>query len=530
MKYTVIVENIKMPIGHSDSEIISCARAILKKSGIIGAVTDLCVRKKSVDARKKDNIILVCSAAGLVDISGDTSRIKLPSGVKLIPVEVESILFGSAKMRARPVIVGFGPAGMFCALELARNGYSPIVYERGGGIDERVSAVGKFMNGGEFSESTNIQFGAGGAGTFSDGKLTTRIGDSLCRSVLETLCDLGAPSEILWQAKPHIGTDILRDIVKNADAEITSLGGEIKYKHLVSDITRSEISVNGAKTDYGALVLAIGHSSRDTYAELIDNEFPMTAKPFSVGVRIEHLREEIDYAMYGDAAPMLPPAEYAVSHRIGNRGVYSFCMCPGGVVVPAASEEGGVVTNGMSYSLRDGVNSNSALAVSVLPEDFDGTVSGAIKFQRDLERCAFVKGGGDYTAPAQTVGSFLKNDLALNKPGRICPTYMNGKVRFTDLGEVLPGHVSDMLKCGIAKFGRSISGFDSDDAILTGVETRTSAPVRIVRADDRRLLGDMGEIYPCGEGAGYAGGIMSAAVDGIKTARAIMTKFAPLNK
>jgi len=528
MKYTVTVENIKVPIIHSDEEIIAASRKILKKSGIISAVKELSVRKKSIDARKKDNIVLVCSVAGTLDADSDLSTQRLLPGVKLTPVNEETVTFGTVPMKVRPVIVGFGPAGMFCALELARHGYAPIVYERGGDIHERVRCADDFMKGGDFSPVTNIQFGAGGAGTFSDGKLTTRIGDPLCRSVLESLCALGAPSEIMWQAKPHIGTDVLRGVVETADKEIRRLGGDVKYHHCVSDVSYDNITVEDETVKFGALVLAIGHSARDTYSALLKNGFQMIPKAFSVGVRIEHLREDIDTAMYGDAAGMLPPAEYAVSHRVGNRGVYSFCMCPGGIVVPAASEEGGVVTNGMSYSDRRGRNSNSALAVSVLPEDFGNTVHGAVEFQRKLERSAFALGGKDYTAPAQTVGSFLHGRP--NTLGRIEPTYMNGKVRMCDLHEILPNNVSDMLSVGIQRFGRSIAGFDCDDAVLTGVETRTSAPVRILRGDDRRVIDSPCEIYPCGEGAGYAGGIMSAAVDGIKTARAIMAKFAPFEK
>lgn len=525
MKYTVTVENIKVPIVHTDDEIIASAKKVLKKAGIRGAVRSLSVRKKSIDARKKENIILVCSVAGCAEFDRDISGIKLPQGVKIIEDKDDEIIFGCEPMNGRPVIVGFGPAGMFCALELARHGYAPIVLERGGDIDERISKVNIFMNGGEFSADTNIQFGAGGAGTFSDGKLTTRIGDPLCRSVLEVFCELGAPESILWQAKPHIGTDVLLEIVRNFDKKITDLGGGVMYRHTVSNIEHDTVKVNGEAMPFGALVLAIGHSSRDTYGELIGKSYPIIPKSFSVGVRIEHLREDIDLAMYGSAAGILPPAEYALSHRIGNRGVYSFCMCPGGVVVPASSEEGGVVTNGMSYSKRNGENSNAALAVSVLPEDFGSSVMGAIEFQRKLEQKAYVAGGNNYAAPAQTVGNLLYGDK--NRIGRINPTYMNGNVTMCDLSNILPDFVTDMLKCGIDKFGRSIKGYSCTDAILTGVETRTSAPVRILRGDDRRLAESESNIYPCGEGAGYAGGIMSAAVDGIKTARAIMARFGP---
>lgn len=523
MKYTVIVDNIKVPVRHTDAEIIGEAKKRLKRAGISAA--SLTVHRKSIDARKRDNIFLVCSAAGTAELQDGAEKKYTSVGIRLSPIAESRIVYGSERLKAAPIIVGFGPAGMFCALELARHGYLPVVYERGGDVTERVAAVDRFMRGGAFSPESNIQFGAGGAGTFSDGKLTTRIGDPLCREVLERLCALGAPHEIMWQAKPHIGTDVLRGIIQNVDREISRLGGRIYYRHKVSCITDDAVTVAGESVRYGALVLAVGHSARDTYAELKKEGYVLTPKPFSVGVRIEHLREDIDEAMYGSAAGMLPSAEYAVSHRVGERGVYTFCMCPGGVVVPAASEDGGVVTNGMSYSARNGRNSNSAVAVSVLPEDYGSTVEGAVEFQRRLERDAFLLGGGDYAAPAETVGSFVGRRS--NSVGRITPTYMDGKVKMCSLSALFPDMISDMLRCGIKKFGTLIKGFDCDDAMLTGVETRTSAPVRILRGEDRRIFERGSDIYPCGEGAGYAGGIMSAAVDGIKTARAIMARFAP---
>lgn len=525
MNYTVIVNNIKIPVKHSDAEIIGEAERRLRRAGMLSHVSSLTVHKKSIDARKKNDIFLVCSVAGTAELPYGAEKARIPEGIRLAPITEDRIVYGSVKMKASPVIVGFGPAGMFCALELARHGYIPTVYERGGDLTDRISTVDKFMNEGIFSVDSNIQFGAGGAGTFSDGKLTTRIGDPLCREVLERLCALGAPHEIMWQAKPHIGTDVLRGIVQNADREITRLGGRIYYRHKVSGITDESVTVDGENVRYGALVLAVGHSARDTYAELKNEGYKLIPKPFSVGVRIEHLREDIDESMHGSAAGILPSAEYALSHRVGERGVYTFCMCPGGVVVPAASEENGIVTNGMSYSARNGRNSNSAVAVSVLPKDYGDTVEGAVDFQRRIERNAFLCGGSDYTAPAETVGSFLCGRN--NSIGKISPTYMNGRIRLCSISELFPEVISDMLKCGIKKFGTLIKGFDCDDAVLTGVETRTSAPVRILRGEDRRIFEREADIYPCGEGAGYAGGIMSAAVDGIKTARAIMARFAP---
>ena len=524
--YTVIAENIKLPIGADEREALDAAGRVFRRAGILGATENMHIRRKSIDARHKDKIVLVCSVSARATLdSGAAERLCRQRNLKLIADEPDELCFGSRPLAHRPVIVGFGPAGMFCALELARNGYAPIVLERGDNVESRTQAVERFMSGGEFSARSNIQFGAGGAGTFSDGKLTTRIGDKFCGRVLEEFVRFGADESILWQAKPHIGTDVLRTIVSNIDGEVRRLGGTVEYGRTVDSVSKSSVSAGGAEIPFGALVLAIGHSARDTYKFLADNGYPIVPKPFSVGVRIEHLRESIDHAMYGDAADLgiLPPAEYGVSFRTGARGVYSFCMCPGGVVVPAASEDGGVVTNGMSYSARDGRNSNAALAVSVLPEDFGGTVVGAVGFQRKLERAAFTAGGGNFAAPMEPVGRFLGGS---GRVGEVTPTYMNGNVKESALSEILPNLVCDMLRTGIGKFGEKIRGFDAPDAILTGVETRTSAPVRIMRGEDRRITSG-GNIYPCGEGAGYAGGIMSAAVDGIRTARAIMAEFAP---
>lgn len=524
--YTVIAENLKIPVGADEREALDKAKHIFRRAGILGALERVRIRRKSIDARHKDNILLVCSVSARAALDpGTAERLKGVRDLKLIADEPDELCFGSRPLEHRPVIVGFGPAGMFCALELARNGYAPLVLERGGDVASRAAAVERFMSGGEFSPRSNIQFGAGGAGTFSDGKLTTRIGDKYCGRVLDEFVRFGADESILWQAKPHIGTDVLRLIVSNIDSEVRRLGGTVEYGRCVDEISDGAIGVGGASIPFGALVLAIGHSSRDTYGFLMDHGYPVIPKPFSVGVRVEHLRESIDRAMYGDAAALgiLPPAEYALSYRTGARGVYTFCMCPGGVVVPAASEEGGVVTNGMSYHARDGRNSNAALAVSVLPEDFGGSAIGAISFQRELEHKAFAAGGGNFAAPMQPVGKFLGGSGSVKD---VVPTYMNGKVTETDLASVLPDFVSDMLMVGIRKFGEKISGFDAPDAVLTGVETRTSAPVRIMRGEDRRITFG-GNIYPCGEGAGYAGGIMSAAVDGIRTARAIMAEFAP---
>lgn len=487
---------------------------------------EMYIYRKSVDARRRDAMRFVYSVCAELEISESDLISCSAAGFKLYKKSSYECGIGSKRMGERPVIVGFGPAGMFCALALAEAGYRPKVYERGGNVSKRVAALERFVKTGVLDSECNVQFGAGGAGTFSDGKLTTRINDPLGTYVLETLVSLGAPRDILYKAKPHIGTDILRNVVEEADKRVREFGGEIIYNSRVS-LKGDKAFVNGESLPYGVLVLAVGHSARDTYAELLDSGFMLEAKPFSAGVRIEHLQRELDRAMFGDFAgdESLGRAEYNVSLRKGDRGVYSFCMCPGGSVVGAASEEGGVVTNGMSCRLRDGDNANAALAVSVLPSDFGGDVRGAIAFQRNLERAAFKAAGEDYSAPAQSVGSFLDG----GKPAlgsEICPTYMDGRVRPCNLAMILPSFIGDMLKDGIRYFGRRISGFDVPYAPLTGVETRTSAPVRILR-NEKFTAPHYDRIYPCGEGAGYAGGIMSAAVDGLRVARAVMEEYSP---
>ena len=528
----ILAENIIVPYdGRTTSEEADTTALSKAKKKIQKALGCKCnalnINKKSIDARRKNDIKLVYSVSAEVSSSVSVSAVTSAGFKVWTPSEYE-LKLGTEKLSSRPVIAGFGPAGMFCALALAENGYRPIVYERGGDVASRVMAVESFNSTGRLDLSTNIQFGAGGAGTFSDGKLTTRINDPLCSYVLEKFVELGAPSDITHKAKPHIGTDILRTVVEAADRKVRALGGDVVYNTKLC-ITGDKITANGSDIDYGALVLAVGHSARDTYEELLSSGYAIEPKAFSVGVRIEHLQTELDRAMHGELAgdETLGHAEYNVSYREGDRGVYSFCMCPGGEVVGAASEAGGVVTNGMSRRRRDGANANAALAVSVKQSDYGSTPMDAVNFQRMLERRAFTAGGGDYSAPMQTVGDFLSGKKG-TEPTRILPTYRGGKVTPTDLHSILPEFVSDMLEKGITKFGGRIRGFDAEDAILTGVETRTSAPVRLLRGDGFTAFAH-DRIYPCGEGAGYAGGIMSAAIDGLKIARAIMERFAPLD-
>ena len=523
MRTKIIIENIRVPISAADAEILAAAEKVLKREGICYDAKTLHLYRRSVDARHKQKISFVSSV--IVESDFPPHKISTAENIRVHAEEVPEIPVGSDPLPGRPVIVGFGPAGIFSALLLARAGMRPLVLERGAPVSERQAAVQRFTSEGILDPENNVQFGAGGAGTFSDGKLTTRIGDGKCRFVLETLHTLGAPEDILWRAKPHIGTDVLCKVIENADREIRSLGGEIRYHAKVASIGEGWVSVAGEKIPCGPVILATGHSSRDTYAHLLQSGYHVTAKPFSVGVRIEHLQEEMDIAMYGDPSlsQRLGHAEYQVSYRQGARGVYSFCMCPGGQVMAAASEFGGVVTNGMSRHARDLPNCNAAIAVSVLPEDFGGDPEGAIRFQRDLEQAAFRAGGGDYSAPCQSVGAFYAGRSG-GYGNRIVPSYRNGRVQPADFNVLLPGFVSGMLQQGLRRFGRKIRGFDAPDVPLTGIETRTSAPVRILRGEDLTAPGHS-NVYPCGEGAGYAGGIMSAAVDGMRVALAILGRY-----
>ena len=526
-----IINNIKLSYRTSKEEAIKAAEKTLLKFFSKNSINSLVVSKKSLDARKRDNINFVYSVTAEVEDDRiiPEKRMLAESMVK-ISEELLTPVFGDEKMISRPVVVGFGPSGMFCALILAEYGYRPIVIERGEDIEPREKAVEKFLTEQILDENSNIQFGAGGAGTFSDGKLVTRINDKKCSYVLKTMVELGAPSHILYEAKPHIGTDILKTVVMNMRKRLEELGAQIYFNTQFTGFTSfagrvTKITTNKGDFECSSLILALGHSARDTFEMLMKKELSFIPKAFSVGVRIEHLQDEIDKGLYGDNAgdPLLPKGEYNLSHREGERGAYTFCMCPGGTVIAAASEHGGVVTNGMSKYARDGKNANAAIAVSVLPSDFGNSAQKAIAFQRELERKAFVIGGSNYYAPGETVGDFL-GGLRGTEPSLVSPSYMNGKVKITDLNELLPSFVSEFLKKGLHDFGRKLPGFDVPYAMLTGIESRTSSPIRIIRNSDYTALG-YDNIYPCGEGAGYAGGITSAAVDGINCAFGIMAKY-----
>lgn len=496
-------------------------------------IEDFKIIRESIDARKKDKIRfnytveLTCQKESNIVAKINDKDVKIEQDAYN-----DEFKLGNKKLNNRPVVVGMGPAGMFAGLIMAEKGYNPIIIERGQKVEERTESVEKFWETGVLNLNSNVQFGEGGAGTFSDGKLTTRIKDSRCDYILEKFVKYGAPEEIKYKAKPHIGTDILKIVVKNIRKRIIELGGEVRFNSLLEDIVIKDnkiksIVVNGEEIPCDVLILAIGHSSRDTYEMLYNKGIFMTPKPFAIGVRVEHLQDFMNKNQYGKFAnhPKLKAADYRLSYtsKNTNRSVYSFCMCPGGEVVAAASEQERLVTNGMSYYKRDKTNANSAIVVSVGSSDFNSNspLSG-MEFQRHYEHLAYKVGGSNYNAPIQLLGDFL-NDQKSTKFGRVKPTYRPG-YRFADLRDCLPKYVTDTLKEGFVAFDKKINGFAEKDTLLTGIETRTSAPVRIERNENLQSISLEG-LYPSGEGAGYAGGIISAAVDGIKCAESIMKEY-----
>lgn len=503
-------------------------------------IQEIHVVRRAVDARKKPHITFVytlfVAVQNEVVVMKKLGRDKNVSTME--PIEPEPIVHGEQVLKERPVVVGFGPAGMLSAFYLAREGYRPIVLERGQDVDQRSHDVETFWQTGEFKAESNVQFGEGGAGTFSDGKLTTRVTHPRLHEIAKYFVQFGAPQEILYKHKPHVGTDVLRGMVKAMREQIIAWGGEVRFGAKLTKLQLAAnqvvgVEVNDEEIIPTSLVLAgVGHSARDTYEMLYNTGIAMESKPFAVGVRIEHPQSMIDISQYGiePAELGLGAAEYSVVYHDKETGrtAYSFCMCPGGEVVASASEDGHVVTNGMSLYARASGVANSALVVTVGPDDFGNHPLGGVAFQREWEKKAFELGGHDYKAPLQTVGDFLARQKGTVPEGNAAAphSYRPGVVA-ADLHECLPTYVTDVMERALPYFGRRIKGFDEPQICMTGVETRTSSPLRILRDDDRQSPTVKG-LYPMGEGAGYAGGIMSAALDGAETAIRVMVAYKPL--
>ena len=516
----LLINNLKLSLDTDFSNLKPLVEKLLKCK-----LTSVKLHRKSVDARRKNDVHFCCSV--LVECENEGKILKFNKNATPFTKKEYVWQKCNATSFKRPVVVGFGPAGMFCALTLAKAGLKPIVIERGGKVEERTKAVKSFFEGGKLDHESNIQFGEGGAGTFSDGKLTTGIKNPRCATVIEVLNQMGAGDNILTDAKPHIGTDVLVDVVRNIREKIISLGGEILFNTRLDEVVLNKGNVTSIKTNKGEipceiLVLATGHSARDTYKMILNSGADMVQKPFAVGVRIEHAQEDINKALYGEFYnhKNLSAADYKLACHLENgRGVFTFCMCPGGEVVNASSNIGGLAVNGMSNCKRDGANANSALLVGVETSDFpNADVLSGCDLQEQIEKAAFNILGG--AVPINTVGNFVFGKEF--KIGKIKPS-VKPKFGYADFGEIFPDFVCESLREGIKEFGKKIKGFDSEDAILTAPETRSSAPVRILRNEN--FESNIKGLFPCGEGAGYAGGIVSAAVDGMTVAEAIILKL-----
>ena len=522
------LREIALPPEHNPAQLGFEAARMLKIQN--SKVRQVRIVRRSIDARKKPDVKVVYTIDVAVD--GNENKILKQSGCKraaIAPISYYKLPKCSKKLDKRPVVIGFGPGGMFAALVLAMAGQKPIVLERGEDAASRHEKVQTFWKNGKLDRKSNVQFGEGGAGTFSDGKLNTGVNNPRIGWILEKFVEFGAAQDILYDAKPHVGTDVLLNVVQNLRKKIVELGGEVRFRSQVTDLRtengaiRAVVLENGDEIECDQVILAIGHSARDTFSMLHGSGISMERKPFAMGVRIEHKQTMIDEAQYGRENPALPPADYKLVRHLEDGTVYTFCMCPGGYVVAAASEEGGVVTNGMSYADRAGKNANAALLVTIHPDDipYDG-VLGGVTWQQTIEQAAYNL-TGSYRAPAQKVGDFM-NRVPSTGPGAVEPTYKPG-VHWCDLHAVLPEKITRSLKAALPGLEGQLKGFADPDAVLTAPETRSSSPVRILRGEDRQSVSLRG-LYPAGEGAGYAGGIMSAAIDGMLSAEAILAELA----
>lgn len=514
------LENIKIYEDLTEDDVLKIA---CKKYKInYKDVEEYSIFKKSIDARNKNNIFYNYT----IDV-GIKGNLKFKNIKEVQKENFELNINLKRKSPKRPVIIGAGPSGLFCALILVQNGIKPIVIEQGKRVEDRKKDVDEFLKSGKLNVNSNVQFGEGGAGTFSDGKLTTGVNNPLCRKVLYEFVNFEAPKQIMYVNKPHIGTDNLIKVISNMRNYIIKQGAEFYFEEKVIDFEVEDnklisIITNKRKLETDTAVFAIGHSARDTFGKLYEKGIKMEKKNFSVGVRIEHKQEMINKSQYGTKTKLkLPPAEYKLAYHGENRSCYTFCMCPGGTVIASSSADGEIVTNGMSTYARDGQNANSAVLVNVTPNDFKGNSPlEGMYFQKELEEKAFKLGGENFYAPVQKVGDFLQNKKTTSI-GSVKPTYKPG-VTLANLQEILPNYITNTLKDGILEFDKKIKGFADKDSILTGLETRSSSPVRILRNED--FISNVKGIYPCGEGAGYAGGIMTAAIDGIKCAIKILEK------